>query len=136
MTGMHEDDCIVQPISFMNSLTSCVRRFHGFRQHDAHECLTFMLQILHDGLANPVSVEINSKEPTRNPTLAWASLLKHEKSSNILTWFYGQYESMKKCLNCNTIFPTYDPWNCLSLEIPLKKMQSEYTLDDLFNEHI
>lgn len=139
--GMHEEDCIVQPITFRNTLIMCVRRFQGFRQEDAHECLMFILQLLHEGLANPVpAVEITSAaaadEPGRNPIHAWSSLLKHEKSSNLLYWFYGQYESLKQCLTCNTVYPTYDPWNCLSLEVPIQNGQKSYTLADLFNAHI
>lgn len=134
--GMHEEDCIVQPITFRNTLTTCVRRLDGFRQEDAHECLMFILQLLHEGLANPVPVEITCSDPGRNPAMAWANMLKHEKSSNILYWFYGQYESLKKCLNCDTVFPTYDAWNCLSLEFPQNTLKSSLQLSDLLDEHI
>lgn len=136
MKGLHEEDCIVQPISFRNILIKCVKHFEGFRQEDAHECLMFILQLLHEGLANPVPVEINSTEPNRNPVMAWANMLKHEKSSNILYWYYGQYESLKKCLRCNTVFPTYDAWNSLSLEFPNNSMQSTFKLTDLLANHI
>ena len=138
MHGMYGDneDCIVQPISFRNNLTQCVNQFMGSRQHDAHECLVFILHILHDGLAVPVPCDIESNDPMRNPATAWANFIQHEKSSNILQLFYGQYESMKKCLNCETIFPTYDPWNCLSLEIPLHTMKPQYSIYDLLDAHV
>ena len=138
MKGMYGDreDCIVQPITFRNTLITCVDQFSGYRQQDAHECLVFILHLLHCGLGVPVLLETASTEPGRNPTTAWANFLKHEKNSHILTWFYGQYESVKKCMNCNTVFPTYDAWNCLSLEIPLSLMKAEYSLNDLFTAHI
>jgi ubiquitin C-terminal hydrolase len=136
--GMYGDneDCVIQPISFRNTLIRCVNQFKGSRQQDAHECLIFMLQLLHDGLSIPFPVDITSETPGRNPTLAWAAFLKHEKNSNIIQWFYGQYESMKQCINCQTVFPTYDAWNCLSLEIPLSQMKSEFSLDDLLTAHV
>jgi ubiquitin C-terminal hydrolase len=136
--GMYGDneDCIVQPITFRNTLIRCVDQFKGSRQQDAHECLIFILQLLHDGLSIPVSVDIVSETPGRNPTLSWASFLKHEKNSHIIQWFYGQYESMKQCLNCQSVFPTYDAWNCLSLEIPISQMKSQFSLDDLLTAHV
>lgn len=138
MNGLYGDneDCIVQPISFRNTLIQCVDQFQGSRQEDAHECLIFMLQLLHDGLSVQVPYDVVSDDPMRNPTTAWVNFVKHEKSSNILQWFYGQYESMKKCLNCETTFPMYDAWNCLSLEIPLHQMKSQYQLSDLLDAHI
>jgi ubiquitin C-terminal hydrolase len=120
-----------------------VEQFSGYRQQDAHECIIFMLQLLHNGLGVPVNPDdntaqqlANTPDPGRNPVLSWIQFLKHEKNSNILRWFYGQYESVKKCMNCNTVFPMYDAWNCLSLEIPLALMKPEYTLDDLLTAHI
>jgi ubiquitin C-terminal hydrolase len=127
---------VVQPLTFRNTIIRCVDQFRGNRQQDAHECLLFILQLLHEGLGQPVAIEIASKEPNRNPTMAWGNFVKHEKKSNILEWFYGQYETTKKCLQCNTVFPTYDALNCLSLEIPTKDMKQEFSLDDLLKTHV
>ena len=56
MHGMYGDgeDCVVQPITFRNTLIRCVEQFSGYRQQDAHECIIFILQLLHNGLGLPI----------------------------------------------------------------------------------
>ena len=140
MDGMYEEDCIVQPITFRNTLTQCVLNFDGFRQQDAHECMVFILQLLHEALASPAKFDdFNPKDPDlqRDPMKSWQSFLSHEKYSLIIDWFYGQLKTMKRCENCKTVYPTFESFNSISLEFPATTdMKGEYTLEDLFDSSI
>lgn len=138
MFGMYAEDgdCIVQPITFRNTLISCIDRYQGNRQQDAHECLLFILQLLHNAVKTNPSVDIVGDNIERNPMMSWANFIKNDGTSYLLDLFYGQFQNTKKCLNCGTAFAKYDPMNCLSLEIPTDKMNTVFTLDDLLAQHV
>lgn len=121
LIGMWEDECIVEPVSFYNTLTKCVHRFHGYQQHDSHECLVFILDLLHESIATDgsrVKISKNIYDISRKPYETWNKFLQHNKDSMITNEFYGLQQTLLKCLSCQTLFPKYDPYCYLSLSFP------------------
>ena len=58
LKGMYDNNCTIAPVSFKNKLGDFVDRFIGYRQHDAQEFMTFLLDLLHDGLSQKVKITI------------------------------------------------------------------------------
>lgn len=121
--NMWEEDAVIQPVSFRTIMQICNQEFRGFRQNDAHECLVFILEMLHQALSMEVDVNISGNvvnqkdERTLTSFKQWKSFLKHFKYSPITRLFYGQYELMTQCNGCQSKFYKYDAFCDLQLSI-------------------
>lgn len=120
LEGVWEEECIIKPVSFYNTLTRCVHQFKGYQQHDSHECLVFILDLLHQSISTSGGVIISQglNEISRKPYEAWDSFLKHGGESIVTQLFYGLQQTLVKCSECDNVFPKYDPYSYLSLSFP------------------
>lgn len=122
LSTMWEEPCIVRPISFKNMLGKYESRFNNMQQHDSHEVLTTLIDLLHTGLS--YEVEINYKGDVKNELdeaevesiKTWTNYFK-KQYSKILEIFYGQYYSRLVCPNCREVSSNYDPFCTLTLPI-------------------
>lgn len=100
-----------------------VARFAGYGQQDACELLNFILDLIHEDL-NRVKkkpyVETPDHDGTRSDQLmsdlCWKAFLARNQSI-IVDLMYGQLKSTVRCLECNNISITFDPFLTLSLPI-------------------
>lgn len=107
---------------------------HGF-QHDAHEFLSFVLDILHEELNRAdkslQTPSIGFKKSCENRAArSWRRYLRYN-SSIIVDLFQGQLRSTTKCTSCkgeNVKFETF--WS-ISLPVP---RSGKATLNDCFKE--
>ncbi|KAG2312332.1 hypothetical protein Bca52824_023889 [Brassica carinata] len=83
----------VAPRFFKTKIERYAPQFSGYNQQDAHELLLFLLQGLHHDLND--SVIVNACE--------------------------GQYKSTLVCPVCGKMSSTFEPFNCLSLQLPLTR---------------
>lgn len=113
----------VNPKFFKMNLEGFVKRFVGYQQQDSHECTIAILDLIHKGLSTPVEMTIRGKVNTLNDSLKKQAAeiwkLNYSQSfSFIIEHFYGQLVIKTKCPECDYKSYTFDPYNCLSLDIP------------------
>lgn len=138
INAMYEDDCNVEPVTLKKTLDSFYNRYMGFHQHDSHECLVAILDLLHIGLSYKPEIDFNGITKNKKDEMAIDSIKSWKKSfekeySFIVEQYYGQYLSKLKCTNCNYESNTFQAFNIL--DIPILKNKSNLNLDILMMEY-
>lgn len=93
-------------------------------QHDSHEFLTFLLDQLHEGMAEEVNIEITRPPPVTPRDKAIYSALEvwkrnFGKSYSPLTeMIYGLMRVSLTCTKCGNCIDNWETFNCLKLPIP------------------
>jgi len=117
--GIFEDTCIIRPVSFKNWIGKLNKDFDDLEQHDAHEFLNEIINLLNSSLKTDFSININATT-TKLDILsrkAWESYFKNEYSA-IIDLYYGLYYNVIICNNCNNKSHTFEPFNSIILDIP------------------
>jgi ubiquitin carboxyl-terminal hydrolase 8 len=122
LINMWKDNQIIIPKTFKMTIEAFVKRFVGYNQHDSHECIISMLDLLHQGLSVPVEMHITGKVKSEHDKLRRKAVevWKENFSSNyshILKIFYGQNHTSMECPDCDYASHNFDPFSCLSLNI-------------------
>lgn len=119
------------PNRFKMTLGQANSMFAGYMQQDSQEFLAFLLDSLHEDLNR-----IHDKPYIEKPTLETSEELADENAVKQLakkTWdahlarndsvindlFVGMYKSTLKCPTCKNISITFDPYNDLTLPLPI-----------------
>ena len=124
----------IAPIDFKNRLQKEKKQFMGYRQQDAQEFLSVLLDQLHEDLnriSNKPYVELLEKQPNENDEIAskrWWDLHKKREDSIIVDLFNGQLKSETICTVCGKSSITYDPFMFLCLPLPKSKSQLEFKI--------
>jgi len=85
-----------------------------------------MLETLHEDLndvTNKPYIEYKDSDGRKDEEVSaeyWEGFKKREKSI-FIDLFYGQLKSRVQCTVCNKISISFDPFNMLSLPIPINK---------------
>ena len=100
--------------------------FAGFGQHDSHECINTILDLMGEDLyrkGKKPYVENDEKPDQPEEEAAREAWNKHLlRNESIMTdLFHGQFKSTVCCSQCDRVSVTFDPWMTLSLPIPNKK---------------
>ena len=112
-------DKTVFPKMFKDILNLIEPRFNNNEQHDAHECITYILEILHKSLREDYPYNFSGDNMPLYQ-IEWYKFLKSENSV-ISHLFYGQLQTQIRCSVCDQSSFQYDPFHCLS--IPLSTPQ-------------
>jgi ubiquitin C-terminal hydrolase len=119
----------VRPQGFLHSMipaaiASGFEQFQVPLQHDSHEFLTFLLDQLHEGMAEEVNIEINRPTPIteqdhaiQQALEAWKRLFGKQYSP-FTEMVYGLLRVTMTCETCKHKSNTWEPFNCLKLPVP------------------
>jgi ubiquitin C-terminal hydrolase len=137
-----ESNQLIKPKTFIENLSKFHRKYYSLQQQDSHECLMYILDILHKALAYEIEVDIKGDVKTRTDALmkqsleTWKSFYEKEYSFIIET-FYGNLVNNIKCTHCSFTEEVFEPYNNLSISIQDTNSSLTECLDDYFNnEHL
>jgi len=122
----------IAPDEFIEKFHNFKRQFARYRQQDAQEFLSILLDQLHEDLnriSNKPYIELLEKQPDEDDISAskrWWDLHKKREDSIIIDLFNGQLKSETICQVCKKSSITYDPFMFLCL--PLPKIKSFLTI--------
>jgi len=127
---------VLNPIQFFRymqllSLKLGNGQFVGNNQHDASEFLTFVLDVLHEGLAKPINLPEEMLHHDEHHYQSWIKTFKSGYSVMVKELF-GQYHTRTICIHCKNISSNYDPFSILHLPIPQNR-ENTCTLKDCYS---
>ncbi|XP_062341331.1 ubiquitin carboxyl-terminal hydrolase 32-like isoform X2 [Osmerus eperlanus] len=112
------------PLKLRWTIAKYAPRFNGFQQQDSQELLAFLLDGLHEDL-NRVHDKpyVELKDSDGRPdwkvaSEAWENHLRRNRSI-VVDLFHGQLRSQVKCKTCGHVSARFDPFNFLSLPLPM-----------------
>ncbi len=114
----------VRPLSFRRVLSIFKPMYRSAEQQDAHECLTFILDTLHESLKISVSINISGavrnlgEERKSNAFNQYKNYLSKMGYSEVTKMFCGQFDSTILCKSCGKCSYSYDPYSSMEVEIP------------------
>jgi len=140
LSNIWEKNQLLKPKSFTEHLSKFIKKYYTFDQQDSHECLLYILDHLHKALSYEIEVDINGVVKTRTDELMKKSLeswkLFYEKGySFIIQTFNGLNINEVKCNNCDYKDEIFEPYNCLSVNIPNSTSSLQDCLSDYFHEN-
>ncbi|KAK1731256.1 ubiquitin carboxyl-terminal hydrolase [Colletotrichum acutatum] len=136
----------VSPRDFKNTVGRARATFQGWGQQDTQEFLGFLLDALQEDLSRihkkpyiekPDSTDdmIGDEEAIRKMAEEVWDITRKRDDSVIADLFTGLYKSTLKCPTCDKISITFDPFNNLTLPLPMEDMWSRpvkfYPLNDV-----
>ena len=142
LINIWETNQLLKPKSFVENMSKFIKKYFNLHQQDSHECLMYILDILHKGLSYEIDVEIKGEEKTKHDTLVKESLVTwksfYEKSySYLVDIFNGMFHNTITCNNCKTEENVFDPFNCISVNVPVDKQTTniDECLSNYFDEN-
>jgi len=139
MINIWEQNQTLKPKSFVENISKFVNKYFTLRQQDSHECLMYILDLLHKGLSYEIEVDIKGEIQNKTDSLMKQSLEQwknfHEKNySFIIEIFNGLFYNKINCNNCNFSENIFEPFNCISLNIPSEGTSTlDMCLQNYFN---
>ena len=135
----------VAPQLFKRILGEYAPTFQGFGQHDSHECINSILDLMGEDLyrkGKKPYVEIDEKPDQAEAEAAMEAWNKHllRNESIITDLFHGQFKSTVNCSQCERVSITFDPYMTLMVPIPTPKKTTEvyfvpYKIGDGYMNH-
>jgi ubiquitin carboxyl-terminal hydrolase 8 len=137
----------IRPVGFFNDMCKAVDDtvFDQFKMkiaHDGHEFLMFMLDNLHEALAEEVNIVI-----TRHPSVTeqdtmiqkalefWRDMFR-KSYSPMIDLVFGLYQREMHCQACNTKTYTYETFNCLKVAVHQQEQGEPMTLDSCLQDEL
>ncbi|KAI0390532.1 hypothetical protein F5Y17DRAFT_55790 [Xylariaceae sp. FL0594] len=120
----------VAPRQFKNTIGRCAPQFSGYGQQDSQEFLGFLLDGLQEDLSRvkkkpyiekPDSTDEMIRDPEAIRKMAdevW-DITRKRDDSVIADLFTGLYKSTLVCPECDKVSITFDPFNNLTLQLPV-----------------
>ncbi|KAA8572048.1 hypothetical protein EYC84_001974 [Monilinia fructicola] len=135
----------VQPRYFKNIVGRYATQFSGYGQQDSQEFIGFLLDGLQEDLSRVkkkpyIEKPDSTDEMIGNPdairemaTKVW-DITKQRDDSVIADLFTGMYKSTLVCPECDKVSITFDPFNNMTLQLPIANVWSHdavfYPLND------
>ncbi|XP_058800435.1 ubiquitin carboxyl-terminal hydrolase 2-like isoform X2 [Phymastichus coffea] len=121
-----ENKHVVNTLTLKSQIQRFAPRFIGYRQQDAQEFLRYLLEGLHEDV-NRVTIKpqpiLNDIPDNYSDNMkvveSWKRYL-YSENSTIVDLFVGQLRSSLRCIVCDHVSVTLDPFWDLSLPIPTR----------------
>lgn len=138
----------VSPRDFKFKIGQYSSVFRGYLQQDSQEFLSWLLDALHEDLNRIIEKVYYEKPELRDEEVNDASAIKrlaetcwqqHKKRNDslVVDLFTGMYQSTLVCPSCEKTSITFDPFNDLTLPLPVnKKWYHTFTIVDLSEEKL
>lgn len=125
--------CSITPRHFRNTIGRYAPSFSGYGQQDSQEFLGFLLDGLQEDLSRvkkkpyiekPDSTDdmINNPDAIRQMADKVWDITKKRDDSIIADLFTGMYKSTLVCPECEKVSITFDPFNNLTLQLPIESI--------------
>lgn len=133
----------VSPREFKFTIGHYSSMFHGYQQQDSQEFLSWLLDALHEDLnriynkpycEKPELKDDEVSDPSAIARLADTCWQQHKQRNDsvIVDLFTGLYQSTLICPDCSKTSITFDPFNDLTLPLPInKKWYHTFTIINL-----
>ncbi|XP_066153397.1 ubiquitin carboxyl-terminal hydrolase 31 [Euwallacea fornicatus] len=116
--------------SFKQILERHGSQYKGNQQHDAQEFLLWLLDKVHEDLNTASKKKYKSIKTSGRPdeVIAAETLENYRRCNNsfIQSVFQAQYRSSLSCSRCRTQSNTFDPFQCISVQLPQFHKQNIY----------
>lgn len=123
LVNIWETNQVLKPKSFVENLSNFIKKYNTLQQQDSHECLLFVLDLLHKSLSYEIEVDINGDVQNETDALmkrsleSWKSF--YEKNySFIVETFNGLLYNTVMCNSCKNNEDVFEPYNHLSIDLP------------------
>ena len=122
----------ITPRSFKSIIGRYAPMFSGYGQQDSQEFLGFLLDALQEDLSRIkkkpyIEKPDSTDEMINNPVLTaemaqevW-DITKRRDDSVVADLFVGMYKSTLRCPDCSKVSITFDPFNNLTLQLPVNR---------------
>lgn len=139
---------LITPREFKYTIGRYSSMFHGYQQQDSQEFLSWLLDALHEDLNRIQNKPYCEKPELKDEDVDNASAIvdlanqcwelhKKRNDSVIVDLFTGMYQSTLVCPACSKKSVTFDPFNDLTLPLPVnKKWYHEFTIVDLSGSYL
>ena len=137
----------LSPREFKYTIGHFSSMFYGYQQQDSQEFLSWLLDALHEDLNRIYNKpylekpelddnQINDLNAVKHLADQCWNQFKQRNDSLIVDLFSGLYQSTLVCPDCNKTSITFDPFNDLTLPLPInKKWYHTFTIVNLdFNQ--
>lgn len=143
-SGKHSSS--IAPREFKSTIGRYSSMFSGYMQQDSQEFLSWLLDALHEDLnriykkpycEKPELKDEEVFDPQAITRLGQTCWDQHKKRNDsvIIDLFTGLYQSTLICPTCSKTSITFDPFNDLTLPLPIsKKWYHSFTVVDLSDE--
>ena len=136
----------IKPEGFLQAMMPAAKaagfdHFLSPYQHDSHECLVFLLDQIHEGLAEEVNIQITRGPPQTPKDRAIQSALEAWKGffgkqySPFTEMIYGLLRVTMTCKTCEKSVDTWETFNCLKMPISSKASEPP-TIEQMLQEEM
>ena len=136
INNIWETNQLIKPKSFVENISKFHKKYFSLEQQDSHECLLFIIDLLHKSLKYEIDIDIKGEVKSEADMLmkqsleTWGKFYENDYSYLIET-FNGNTFSVVTCNNnnCNSRENIFEPFNTLSIDI------TENTLDKCLSDY-
>ncbi|KAJ0391978.1 hypothetical protein P43SY_002887 [Pythium insidiosum] len=117
----------IAPVGLKRAIGRFAPQFSGFQQHDSQELLAYLIDGLHEDLnrvkQKPYTEVKESDGQQDDAEVAQEAWKRHllRNDSIFVDHVQGQFKSTVVCPICAKVSITFDPYNCIQLELPIQQ---------------
>jgi len=115
---------IIKPKSFVENLSKFHRKYFSMKQQDSHECLLYIMDLLHKSLSYEIDMEISGEVKSESDALMKKSIESWGKFyeggySYLIEIFNGNIINTIVCNNkdCKVVDKVFEPYNTISIDL-------------------